>query len=100
MSGNPFAKVCTVAGTAGILTATANTTVNSPSVTVTAIAAGNVAVGSYVVIAGAVTKQKVTAVSGTLPTLSVTLDGNATATVNNAAMSFVAPTLKSLANVP
>jgi len=64
-SGNPFAKVCTVAGTQGTLTGNATTVAGSPYITLNSLTAGTPAVGSYILVAngGVTTPRKVIAAS-------------------------------------
>ena len=94
--GQPKSWACTVAGTEGVLNAGATTggiTTATPTLIVN-VATG-ISVGQYLAVAGAIVKQKVLTVVG----LVVTLDGNATATVSAAAVSFVNGTWVSEGNL-
>jgi len=94
--GQPKAWACTVAGTQGTLNSGATTgsiTIGTP--TLVANTATGIYIGQYLAVAGAVVKQKVLSVVGT----TITLNGNATATVTGAAVSFVNATWVSEGNL-
>jgi hypothetical protein len=96
--GQPKAWTCTVAGTAGTLNGgatTADTTATSDVIAVSSTTGLNV--GDYITVAGigGTTKKKVVSISS----LNVTVDTAATNTVNDGAVSFVAPTFTSEGNL-
>jgi hypothetical protein len=83
--GQPKAWISTVAGTMGTLNAGATTgDITSGTATLTVSDATGLAVGNYITIAGVTGVKKITVISGT----TVTIDTNADATVNDAAVAY------------
>lgn len=88
-SGAKIGNLCTVSGTLGTLSGVTGT-ITTGTATLTVNTAAGLYPGCYITIAGVTGAKKVTAVSGT----AVTIDSNADATVNGAAVAYSAPTFK------
>ena len=96
-SGQPIGWGCKTEGTMGTLNGGATTgsiTIGTPTLVVNS--ATGLKYGQLVAVAGAITSATVIGISGT----TITLSGNASATVAGAAVSFVAATWQAGPNYP
>jgi hypothetical protein len=83
--------IITTAGTFGTLNSGATTgSINSGSIALSVNSAAGLTIGSYISIAGVTGTKRVLFIDGT----DITIDFSADATVSDAAIGFVAPTVK------
>lgn len=99
VTGQPIGFRCTVKGTAGSIAAGTTATTDGVTNTFTVGSVANLAVGTFINVAGAWAGGRTITVINT-STLAVTVDGGTPSAVAGGAVTYVNPTFVNLPNVP